>query len=281
MLERALPLVLLLGCPAVVVSQTPSVPPRPAAPPKQVGRIPALTDKQQKSVKELQRLITLRDALTKEIQRLRKITGQHQQVIASVKVCELSLNKARNTIINVEGVESEWLHVNGFGGALSAGVFDNLEQPEGEGRVKSGSETFQTRVIENDEVLQKTVAELEKAGALIVLAEQTFATVSGRPASLNVGGEFPIPVPQTNGGSTIEFKEFGTRLDLVPVVLGQSPSTFQVCSRPLVCREHTTLEPRRDVRRRHEPNPKGKWSRNRINFSTPCFDTFATRRNHK
>ena len=69
MLERALPLLLLLGCPAVVVSQTPSVPPRPAAPPKQVGPIPALAEKQQQSVEELQRLIASRDALTKEIQR--------------------------------------------------------------------------------------------------------------------------------------------------------------------------------------------------------------------
>ncbi len=220
MLERALPLLLLLGCPAVVVSQTPSVLPRPAAPPKQVGPIPALAEKQQQSVEELQRLIASRDALTKEIQRLRKITGQHQQVIVSVKVCELSLNKARNANINVEGVESKWLHANGFGGALAAGVFDNPGQAEDARRVKSGSETVQTRVIENDEVLQKTVAELEKAGALIVLAEPTLATVSGRPASLHVGGEFPIPVPQSNGGSTIEFREFGTRLDLVPVVLG-------------------------------------------------------------
>ncbi len=218
MLERALPLLLLLGCPAVVVSQTPS-PPRPSAPPKQVGPIPVPAEKQQ-SVEELQRLIASRDALTKEIQRLRKITGQHQQVVASVKVCELSLNKARNANINVEGVESKWLHANGFGGALAAGVFDNPGQTEDARWIKSGSETVQTRVLENDEALQNAVAELEKAGALIVLAESTLATVSGRPASLHVGGEFPIPVPQTNGGSTIEFKEFGTRLDLLPVVLG-------------------------------------------------------------
>lgn len=219
MLERALPLLFLLGFPAVVSSQT-SVATQRAVPPKQVGRIPAPAEKQRRSEEELQRLIVSQNALTKEIQRLRKITGQHQQVIASVKVCELSLNKARNANINIEGVESEWLHANGFGGALSAGVFDNPGQAEDARPIKSGSETLQTRVIENDEVLQKTVAELEKAGALIVLAEPTLATVSGRPASLHVGGEFPIPVPQSNGSSTIEFREFGTRLDLVPVVLG-------------------------------------------------------------
>lgn len=220
MLERAIPLLLLLGFPAVVVSQTPSLAPQRAAPPKQVDPIPAPAEKQRQFEEELQRLIASRDALTKEIQRLRKITGQHQQIIVSVKVCELSLNKARNADFNVEGVDSKWLHANGFGGALSAGVFDEPGQAEDARRVKSGSETLYTRVIENDEPLKKIVAELEKAGALKVLAEPALATVSGRPASLHVGGEFPIPVPQSNGGSTIEFREFGTRLDLVPVVLG-------------------------------------------------------------
>ncbi|MEZ6098276.1 MAG: hypothetical protein R3E01_04835 [Pirellulaceae bacterium] len=220
MLKRALPLLLVLGCPAVVVSQISSIPPRPAAPAEEVGPIAALAEEQQQSVEELQRLIVSRDALTKEIQRLREITGQHQQVVTSVKVYELSLNKARKANINVEGVKSEWLHDSGFGGALSAGVFDNSGQAEDARQVRSGTEIVHTRVIENDEVLKKAVAELKKAGALRVLAEPTLATTSGRPASLNIGGEFPVPVPRSNGGSTIQFKEFGTRLDLVPVVLG-------------------------------------------------------------
>lgn len=75
MLERALPLLLLLGCPAVAVGQNPSNPPRPAVPPRLVSPLPILAESQQQSVEELQRLIASRDALTKEIQRLNEITG--------------------------------------------------------------------------------------------------------------------------------------------------------------------------------------------------------------
>ena len=35
-----------------------------------------------------------------------------------------------------------------------------------------------------------------------------------------VGGEFPIVVPQQQGTFSIEFREYGNRLEFVPVVLG-------------------------------------------------------------
>jgi pilus assembly protein CpaC len=48
--------------------------------------------------------------------------------------------------------------------------------------------------------------------------------MSGQEASFLAGGEFPVPVPQsgTGGGTTItiEYREFGVRLNFVPVVLG-------------------------------------------------------------
>ncbi|MEQ9379274.1 MAG: hypothetical protein RJP95_00290 [Pirellulales bacterium] len=201
-----------MGLPSVAVGQVPS---------NQVDPQPASAEKQRQGEEELQRLIASRDALTEKIQRLRKITGQHSQVVVSVKVCELSLDKARNADCNVEGVDSNWLRGGGFGEALSAGVFDEPGQTEDASRVARGSETLLARVIENDEALKRVLDELEKAGALKVLAEPTLATVSGRPASLHVGGEFPIPVPQSNGDLTVEFRAFGTQLDVVPVVLGR------------------------------------------------------------
>lgn len=220
MLERALPLLILLGSPAVVVSQAPSLAPQPSTPSIQADPVSAPAEEQRQYEQELQRLIASQEALTKEIQRLRKITGQHQQVLVSVKICELSLSKARMADFNVEGVDSKALHANGFAGALSAGELDESGQVEGTRRVKSGNELVYTRVIENDEVLQKVITELERAGALKVVAEPTLTTVSGRPASFHAGGEFPIPVAQPSADSTIEFRAFGTQIDLVPVVLG-------------------------------------------------------------
>ena len=45
--------------------------------------------------------------------------------------------------------------------------------------------------------------------------------ISGETASFLAGGEFPIPVPQGNQQVTIDFREFGVRLNFTPIVRGQ------------------------------------------------------------
>jgi pilus assembly protein CpaC len=68
------------------------------------------------------------------------------------------------------------------------------------------------------------VQALRQNNLLRVLAEPNLVAISGQEASFLAGGEFPIPVPQTGvgGGSTItiEYREFGVRLNMLPVVLG-------------------------------------------------------------
>ncbi len=53
-----------------------------------------------------------------------------------------------------------------------------------------------------------------------VIAEPTLVAFSGRAADMNIGGEFPIIVPGQNGTFSVEFRQYGNRLDFVPVVLG-------------------------------------------------------------
>ncbi len=55
-----------------------------------------------------------------------------------------------------------------------------------------------------------------------ILAEPTLVAVSGETATFLVGGEFPVPIPQSgssSGAITIEFKEFGVNLKFTPLVL--------------------------------------------------------------
>ena len=68
---------------------------------------------------------------------------------------------------------------------------------------------------------------------LRVLAEPNLVAMSGREASILVGGEFPIPVVQgTSSGSgtsiTVEYREFGTRLRFTPTVLGNGTIQLHV-----------------------------------------------------
>lgn len=62
--------------------------------------------------------------------------------------------------------------------------------------------------------------DLETKQLLQILAEPNLLTVSGRPASFLAGGEFPFPTLQGGaagvGQITIQFKEFGIRLNFIP-----------------------------------------------------------------
>jgi pilus assembly protein CpaC len=60
---------------------------------------------------------------------------------------------------------------------------------------------------------------LEEEGLLNTLAEPNLTTISGQRAEFLAGGEFPIPVGQSNGAITIEFRQFGVALGFTPVVL--------------------------------------------------------------
>jgi pilus assembly protein CpaC len=61
---------------------------------------------------------------------------------------------------------------------------------------------------------------LKQENLLKILAEPNLVTVNGRPASFLSGGEFPILVPQSLGTLSVQYKEFGVRLEFVPFVLG-------------------------------------------------------------
>jgi pilus assembly protein CpaC len=72
---------------------------------------------------------------------------------------------------------------------------------------------------------------LNQNSLLRVLAEPDLVAVSGETASFLAGGEFPIPVPQAgaaNGAITIEFREFGVRVNFTPVVLAHQQIRLRV-----------------------------------------------------
>jgi pilus assembly protein CpaC len=76
------------------------------------------------------------------------------------------------------------------------------------------------------------VTALRQNNLLRVLAEPNLTAISGQEASFLAGGEFPIPVPQAGGSGnaaiTVEYKQFGVRLNFVPVVMGDGKIRLKV-----------------------------------------------------
>ena len=64
---------------------------------------------------------------------------------------------------------------------------------------------------------------LQNRGLFQSLAEPNLVAESGKEASFLAGGEFPVPVAQGSGaniGVSVQFKEFGIRLNFTPTVVG-------------------------------------------------------------
>ena len=72
--------------------------------------------------------------------------------------------------------------------------------------------------------LAATIQALQEQNILQILARPNLMTESGKDASFLAGGEFPFPVIQSTGSSgtfpaiTIQFKEYGVKLDFTPTL---------------------------------------------------------------
>ncbi len=84
----------------------------------------------------------------------------------------------------------------------------------------SPNSPLQFAITGNSDRFQGFVDALTNEALAKVLAEPTLVTTSGRPASLLSGGEFPILVPGGVGTVSIQFREFGVRMEAIPTVLG-------------------------------------------------------------
>ena len=153
--------------------------------------------------------------------------GGVQQVLLHVKIMEVSRTKLRKLGI-------DWANINGNDVMVStaAGLIDASTAAAGTAISQAGADTLRFGIIDGVNNFTTLIEALRQNNLVKILAEPTLVTMSGRPSSFSVGGEFPIVVPSGIGSSTIEFKEFGTRVDFVPIVLGNGAIRLEV--RPYV-----------------------------------------------
>jgi pilus assembly protein CpaC len=80
--------------------------------------------------------------------------------------------------------------------------------------------------------LGATIKALQTQNLLQILAEPNVMAINGKPASFLAGGEFPYPTLQGGGGGlgavTIQFREFGVRINFTPQVTPRGTIRLQV-----------------------------------------------------
>lgn len=148
--------------------------------------------------------------------------GGVQQVLLHVKVMEVSRTKLR-------ALGFDWANFGRTDYFIQSvsGLIGEVSRAGGTAN-GTGGVTFEFGLIGDDNAFFGFLEALQDNNLAKVLAEPKLVTVSGRPASFNSGGEFPILVPQSLGTIGVEYKQFGTRVDFVPIVLGNGAIRLEV-----------------------------------------------------
>jgi pilus assembly protein CpaC len=139
-----------------------------------------------------------------------------QQVMLSVRFVEMQRSTAKDLQLNLRTVST--------GGDPAFGI-NTGDTINGNTNVLSnlfGEAT--ARLSRGADGLELLFDALEQKGLVKTLAEPTLVAMSGDTASFLAGGEFPIPVSQSNSGGTtptitIEYKQFGVALGFTPTIL--------------------------------------------------------------
>jgi pilus assembly protein CpaC len=133
--------------------------------------------------------------------------GSEQQVLIKVKVAEISKSVLKelgaSNILDPQTLGPITLDLATAATGLSAGAFAGIL---GVGTSESDT-TFQL---------------LETHGLLRTLAEPNLLAISGEPASLLAGGEYPVVAVSDDGDTgtvSVEYKPFGVSLAFLPVVI--------------------------------------------------------------
>ena len=150
-----------------------------------------------------------------------KIRGS-DQVMLRVRVAEVSRTQLKNFGINL----ADMLTNGSFGFGLITGR--SVDSAFGAIGRNGASNLIKVTGTQGDNSLTGVLDILETQGLVKVLAEPNLTAKSGESASFQAGGEFPIPIPQQDGVTTIEYKQFGVQLDFTPVVLSNNKISLKV-----------------------------------------------------
>lgn len=162
-----------------------------------------------------------------------EVPAPEAQILLKVRFASLDRSLAKQLGVN--------LFSTGAGrtlGTISTGQFAGPSLPDNPLQSNPAtpfvfSDLLNIFLYRKDINLGATIKALETKGVLQVLAEPNVLTENGKQGSFLAGGEFPIPVVQggtvgANVAITILFREFGVRLNFIPVITPRGTIHLQV-----------------------------------------------------
>lgn len=173
--------------------------------------------------------------LDKEVLVNRMTVDKPLQVQLRVRITEVDRNITQQLGINWQSIGN--VAGNFYGGVFGTrGLYDLTQPIVG----SSGQTTYPIALSPNNAYslfgafktgrndIEALIDALNQEGLVTILAEPNLVAMSGETASFLAGGEFPIPVSQINGVISIDFKQFGIKLDFTPTVLDDRRISLKV-----------------------------------------------------
>lgn len=174
------------------------------------------------SSQRLQRALDLAERYAPERVSNLMSVGGIQQVMMKVRFAEMQRNvsKSLSSSLALNGAISGTGVTGGSGtlntaGGVAGSIGANASIPgvnQNAGAVLFG---FNAGSVQVGLLLEA----LEQKGVVRFLAEPNLVALSGQEASFLAGGEYPVPIAQTDDRITIEFKPFGVELNFIPRVV--------------------------------------------------------------
>jgi pilus assembly protein CpaC len=152
-----------------------------------------------------------------------------RQIMLKVRFAELQRSAATEFGVNILSTGAlntpGSLSTQQFGQFSAANLSGAIGAPvSGTSSTFTISDTLNIFAFRPDLNIGVLLKALQARNLIEILAEPNLVTTSGKEAQFLVGGEFPVPILQggaTAGAITIQFREFGIRLQFLPEMTGR------------------------------------------------------------
>lgn len=181
-----------------------------------------------KDLTSAQRVLDLANTLGKPVNLLRiTVPGQDAQILIKVRFADVDRSASQQLGVN--------LFSTGAANTVGATTTGQFSPPQVSGQVPPTftlQQALNVFLFRPDINLGATIQALQAKNLLQILAEPNVLALNGRPASFLAGGEFPFPNLQGGGAGlgavTIQFREFGIRINFVPTITPRGSIRMQV-----------------------------------------------------
>lgn len=144
----------------------------------------------------------------------------NQNIAIKVKIYEVSRTKLRQLGIDWSYIDPDFSIVSSVSQIIQAANAD---------AVTANGQTLAFGVVDDGgSQFNAFIQTLERHSIAKLLDQPVLVAQNGRPAEFLSGGEVPILIPAGLGVTSVEFRAFGTKLDMVPIVHGNGELTLEV-----------------------------------------------------